>query len=195
MSLRSHYPEEDINDQLRPILRRGFEQLVHLEEFCSVKDELYLAYWDSTSSPEANGTEVNNFMFERWTKLRRLALYNQMLDSDFEAALTRIPNLGKIVLPRPDFEEDETSWSSDMAIAVGDRIQFTVVNTTDRAPEAGIRSLRFTIESLGVQSDAWKYNLFMGNDMDEISAVQDWSLQCALDGSLWSLPDGLDSHL
>ncbi|KAH0020089.1 hypothetical protein KCU78_g6579, partial [Aureobasidium melanogenum] len=194
MPLRSHYPEEDITDQLRPVLRRGFEQLVHLEEFCSVKDELYLAYWDPTSSQQAHDDEVNDFMFEKWPKLRHLALYNQMLDSDFTSALARMPNLEKVVLPRPDYELDEMAWSSDMAFLFGDRIQFTVVNTTDKPPEAGIRSMRCTIESSGVQSDTWKYNFLKGDDIDEIFAVQDWSLQCVLNGSLWSMPDGLDSH-
>lgn len=195
MPLRSHYPEEDITDQLRPVLRRGFEQLVHLEEFCSIKDELYLAYWDPTASQQAHDDEVNDFMFEKWPKLRHLALYNQMLDSDFTSALARMPNLEKVVLPRPDYELDEMAWSNDMAFLFGDRIQFTVVNTTDKPPEAGIRSMRCTIGSSGVQSDTWKYNLVKGDDdIDEISAVQDWSLQFVLNGSLWSMPDGLDSH-
>ncbi|KAH0161572.1 hypothetical protein KCU67_g6286, partial [Aureobasidium melanogenum] len=194
MPLRSHYPEEDIADQLRPVLRGGFERLVHLEEFCSIKDELYLAYWDPTFSQQAHDDEVNDFMFEKWPKLRHLALYNQMLDSDFTSALARMPNLEKVVLPRPDYELDEMAWSSDIAFLFGDRIQFAVVNTTDKPPEAGIRSMRCTIESSGVQSDTWKYNFLKGDDIDEISAVQDWSLQCVLNGSLWSMPDGLDSR-
>ncbi|KAH0341058.1 hypothetical protein KCU81_g6548, partial [Aureobasidium melanogenum] len=194
MPLRSHYPEEDTVDKLRPILRSGFEQLVHLEEFCSIEDELYLAYWDPTFSQQVHLNEVNDFMFERWTKLSRLALYNQMLDPAFSAVLARMPNLEKVVLSEPDYEGDEISWASDMAHLFGDRIRFTVVNATDRAPEAGIRSMKCTIESSRAQSDTWKYNVFTSDDLDEIPAVQNWSLQCALDGSLWSLPDDLDTH-
>lgn len=194
MPLRSHYPEEDVVDKLRPILRSGFEQLVHLEEFCSIEDELYLAYWDPTSSQLAHINEVNDFVFEKWTKLRRLALYNQLFYSLFWAALARMPDLEKVVLSRPDYEADENSWPGDVALLFGDRIQFTVVDATGKAPEAGLRSMRCTIESSEAQSDTWKYNLFTGDEPDEISAIQKWSLPCALDGSLWSLPDDLNFH-
>ncbi|KAH0372748.1 hypothetical protein KCU65_g964, partial [Aureobasidium melanogenum] len=195
MPLRSHYPEEDVVDKLRPILRSGFEQLVHLEEFCSIEDELYLAYWDPAFSQHAHINEVNDFMFEKWTKLRRLALYNQYVDPAFCEALTRMPNLEKVILSRPDFEADEASWSTDMALLFGRRIQSIVVDATDRAPEAGMQSMRCRIESSGAQSDTWKYNLFAGDDPDEICVVQDWSLQCALDSSLWSLTDDLNTHV
>ncbi|KAK6004270.1 hypothetical protein QM012_009120 [Aureobasidium pullulans] len=194
MPLRSHYPEEDITDQLRPILRRGFEQLIHLEEFCSVKDELYLAYWDPTSSQQAHDDEVNDFMFENWRYLRRIALYNQMLDSDFRSALTRMPNLESIVLSRPDYEEDIGSWMRDMGIVFRNRVHSTYIDTTETASEAGLRILHHTDVPEGTQFDTWSYGLLVGKEDDPISSVQDWSLRRALDGSLWCLPDarGLD---
>ncbi|THW44018.1 hypothetical protein D6D21_05082 [Aureobasidium pullulans] len=46
MPLRSHYPQEDVVTKLRPILRQGFSLLTNLEEFSSVQDNLFLAYWD-----------------------------------------------------------------------------------------------------------------------------------------------------
>lgn len=42
MPLRSHYPEDDVNTQLRPILRNAFQHLTSVQDFVSVKDELYL---------------------------------------------------------------------------------------------------------------------------------------------------------
>lgn len=194
MPLRSHYPEEDITDQLRPILREGFEKLIHLEEFCSVKDELYLAYWDPTVSQQAHDDEVNDFMFEKWPKLRRLALYNQMLDSDFMSALTRVSNLESIVVSRPDYEGTESEWVRDMGMLFGDRVRSTYIKTTEVASEAGLRTHYVTGVPEGTQFDVWNYNLLLCKEDDPISSVQDWSLKRALDGSLWSLidADGLD---
>lgn len=197
MPLRSHYPEEDMNEQLRPVLRGGFEQLVHLEEFCSVKDELYLAYWDPTISQQAHDDEVNDFMFEKWPKLRRLALYNQMLDSKFRSALARMPNLESIVVSRPDYEEAEGLWVRDMGILFGDRVLSTYIKTTEIASEAGLRGHYVTNVPEGTQFNVWSYSLLLDKEDDPISGVQDLSFQRALDGSLWDLrdADGLNRYI
>jgi hypothetical protein len=202
MPLRSHYPEEDVIDRLRPILRHGFEQLVHLEEFSSVKDELYLAYWDPGSHdviPDPEDDEfdafehrLNDFMFQGWTNLRSLALYNCFLEDGFGTALACMPMLERVVLSRPDYDEEESLWSDDIATLFGNRVQFTVVDATEDATMAGLQKLTGTDLAPDIRPDVWRYNVPMDKDDDPIVAVQSWSLEHMLDGSLWSLSDLAD---
>ncbi|KAI4762862.1 hypothetical protein E4T52_05125 [Aureobasidium sp. EXF-3400] len=202
MPLRSHYPEEDVTDGLRPILRQAFEQLVHLEEFSSVKDDLYLAYWDPESydiipDPEDDEFDafehrLNDFMFEGWTNLRSLALYNCFLEDGFGTALACMPMLERVVLSRPDFEEEESLWSDDIATLFGDRVQFAVVDAIEDTTMAGLQKLTGTNPAPDTRSDVWRYNVLMEKDEDPISFVQSWSLEHMLDGSLWSLSELAD---
>ena len=74
MPLRTLHPEED-HKGVRPVLRQGFEALVNLGECVSVEDELYL--------------HVHFYLREEspvwatcWPRLRRLYLYNVMLDDE-----------------------------------------------------------------------------------------------------------------
>lgn len=198
MPLRSHYPEEDVTERLRPILRRGFEQLVHLEEFSSVRDELFLAYWNPEFSHiipdledydfDTSRYRINDFVFERWPKLRLLALYNGMLGHNLKIALARMPRLEQIVLSRPDFDEGfvQGAWSR-FARWYKYRFRFTLIETTDDASDVGIQKLTLEDEQQDEQPDVWRYKAFIEKDEDPISFVQSWSLQQMLDGSLWSL--------
>jgi hypothetical protein len=199
MPLRSHYPEEDVTDRLRPILRQGFEQLVHLEEFSSVKDELFLAYWnpelhdvipdptDDDFGPFENC--LNDYMFEKWTNLRFLALYNCFADDELRKALARMPMLDRVVLSRLDYDEEEGLWPDEMTLLHEDRFQFTLVDATGDATMAGLQKLTGTNLAPDTRSDVWRYNVFIDKDDDPISSVQNWSLEHMLDGSLWSLSD------
>jgi len=200
MPLRSHYPFEDVTEKLRPILRQGFEQLIHLEEFSSVRDELYLAYWDPQYShiiPDLEDWDsddfrhsINDYMFERWPKLRLLALYNGLYGRDLKYALGRMPRLEQIVLSRPDFDEDfvHGDWSS-FARWHRDRLQFTLIESTDDASDVGLQKLTLEDQQPENQPNVWRYKAFVEEDKDPIPSVQKWSMQRMLDGSLWSLAD------
>ncbi|CAD0092657.1 unnamed protein product [Aureobasidium vineae] len=185
MPLRSHYPEEDIIDKLRPLLRKGFEQLIHLEEFCSVRDELYLAYWDPTFSQQAHDDEVNDFVFEKWTKLRRLALYNQMLDDNFRTALSHMANLETVVLSRPDYDSDLRL--DDLILQFEVHVKVIVIDATDDAAQARMRKMLTDTDPSRTRSDAWELEILICEDKNPISAVQEWSLQSVLEGTLWAL--------
>ncbi|CAD0113236.1 unnamed protein product [Aureobasidium uvarum] len=191
MPLRSHYPEEDVTDQLRPILRKGFEQLVHLEEFCSIRDELYLACHVRALSPEVQAEFINGFVFQKWTKLRRLALYNQMLDSEFRTALANMPNLDTVVLSRPDYDYDFRL--NEVIARFEDHVKVVIVDATDDAAQAGMRKLSTDTDSpQDTLSNAWKLEFLIRKNQDSISAVQEWSLQRMLEGELWTLPEHCD---
>ena len=71
MPLRSVYPEDPGGPLVRPRLRHAFESLTNLQEFVSVKDELYLAVTEETRETP---------VWSSWKSLRRLSLYNVLLD-------------------------------------------------------------------------------------------------------------------
>lgn len=51
MPLRSLYPQDDYN-RVRPVLRAAFASLEIIDEFCSVRDELFLDTVKQTNEPE-----------------------------------------------------------------------------------------------------------------------------------------------
>lgn len=97
MPLRSLYTEYDYQG-VRPVLRLGFEALANLEEFVSVRDELYIDIdeWPSSQEPLVWAT--------KWPNLRRLGLYNLDLDSGRSAwdAMAHLSHLDTVVFTRPD---------------------------------------------------------------------------------------------
>jgi len=90
--LRSLYPERD-HLGVRAILREGFSRLEHLEEFVSVRDELFLDVAWHGGEPE---------FWRHWRKLRRLAVYNPDTHPSFWRDIAITPNLEIIVLTRAD---------------------------------------------------------------------------------------------
>jgi hypothetical protein len=71
--------------------------LENLEEFVSVRDELYL---------KTNLDNVEPPVWRRWKKLRRLALYNVDAHSSFWANVANMPELEVLVLTRADDLEE-----------------------------------------------------------------------------------------
>lgn len=119
MPLRSYYPDEPGSANLRLILRNSFLQLQNVQEFISVRDELYL----STRIP--GNSNIEPPVWSQWTHLRRLALYNLCIDQDLKNALDQMHNLMHLVLTRPDtedvVEEESYHWHP--------RLMVTVVNS------------------------------------------------------------------
>lgn len=97
MPLRSLYPEEDIC-KMRPRIRKGFTVLENLEEFVSVRDELFLCI-----QPQVPRREEDVWA-TCWPKLRRLALYNPILDPDrrYWDNMARLPDFEMGVFLRAD---------------------------------------------------------------------------------------------
>ncbi|KAE8441556.1 hypothetical protein EG329_004675 [Mollisiaceae sp. DMI_Dod_QoI] len=107
MPLRSLYPEDD-SDGIRPVLRSAFLDLPALEEFCSVRDELYLA-------TEARFPPHEPPVWSLWPKLKKLALYNQDITADFLRGIRKLHNIETLVLTRSDglYETDlKQTWKN-----------------------------------------------------------------------------------
>ncbi|KAG4434039.1 hypothetical protein IFR05_010461 [Cadophora sp. M221] len=89
---RSVYPDED-RLNVRPVLRAAFTDLPALEEFCCVRDELYLEL----------GASDEPGVWSGWGRLRKLALYNvDVATEKFWKGLYAAKNLETVVLTRCD---------------------------------------------------------------------------------------------
>lgn len=119
MPLRSYYPDEPGSQNLRSTLRNAFLQLRNVQEFVSIRDELYL----STRIP--GNPLVEPPVWSMWPHLSRLALYNLCIDEDLTNSLATMLNLKELVLTRPDTEEDIDRQSRHWH----PRIQVAVVNS------------------------------------------------------------------
>jgi hypothetical protein len=94
MALRSLDPVQD-HLSVRPVLREAFSRLENLEEFTSTRDELYLDVHLTRLITEPR-------VWTYWPRLRKLALYNVDVNSDFAEAVKLLPNLDTLVLTRAD---------------------------------------------------------------------------------------------
>ncbi|KAI5268173.1 hypothetical protein E4T47_07841 [Aureobasidium subglaciale] len=200
MPLRSHYPEDDRTETLRPLLRQGFRKLVELEEFASVRDELYLAYWnpDFNHIPNVQEDEdeddededddddehqedhiITDFFPSYWPKLKHLALYNPIFDTFFMDAISHLPHLQNLVLSRRDFGDDEDNWLQLWDAKVGARVKITFIESTDLEMEAGIKKITFTDlpphRAVDAELSVWMCTLYTPEDGDAIADVQEWT--------------------
>lgn len=94
--LRSLYPADD-HLNVRKTLREAFSLLTNLEEFVSVRDELFLDLLE----PEWR-TEREVAVWRLWPRLKRLALYNVAADETFWASVREMHDLETVVLTRAD---------------------------------------------------------------------------------------------
>ncbi|CAH0023988.1 unnamed protein product [Clonostachys rhizophaga] len=82
---------------VKAVLQRGFEPLVNLEECASVQDELFLY-----TAPDRFGDLQDEVWATCWPKLRRLYLYNPLIEEEFWSNVERSPNLEVVMTGRPD---------------------------------------------------------------------------------------------
>lgn len=116
MPLRSLYPEDDHNG-VRPILRAAFSALTGLENFVSVRDELFLNTTEARDEPEVWAT--------LWPKLQCLALYNLDLGAEgIWNQLANLPCLQAAVFGRADGygedidHEEDDAWHALLGLDV-----------------------------------------------------------------------------
>ncbi|KAH7475596.1 hypothetical protein FOMA001_g11468 [Fusarium oxysporum f. sp. matthiolae] len=97
MPLRDIDPWEDVI--ILKSLRQGFEALVNVEELISVKDELYLGE-----------SAIGQYqVFTKWPKLRRLCLYNVIMEEQLWKDIASCPQLESAVFIRPEPYDDDLS--------------------------------------------------------------------------------------
>ena len=197
MPLRSAYPDTRSGRELRVPLRNAFRKLMALEEFVTVRDELYL----STIFPSNN--EIEQPVWTRWPNLQRLALYNVDISHDLLLNIGRLRTLRTLVLTRPDGMED---WYT-LRDSLSPSTTIVVVNVWDDHQPIQRRWLREAMDASPVKHSVtrsevqWCYthdaadaqavcisevDLEGGFDASHIYDCQDWVKEEALSGRLWS---------
>lgn len=194
MPLRSAYPDTRTGRELRVPLRNAFRKLMALEEFVTVRDELYL----STIFPSNN--EIEQPVWTRWPNLRHLALYNVDISHDLLLNIGRLRALKTLVLTRPDGMED---WER-LRNSLSPETTIIVVNVWDDHQPAQRRWLRLAMDSYkwAVRSQIQASNdqdvacaqavcvsridLNSGLDARHIYDCQEWVKDEMLSGTLWS---------
>lgn len=196
MPLRYLYPNEDVHGIRKP-LREAFCRLTALEDFCSVKDELFLDALESGDEPE---------VWISWPHLRRLALYNPYVEGTFVADLQKCSNLTHLVITRADsYMEQPLSASEGGCLPLGLKRVLIVNTRDDRLRDAHLNrasewSVSFWGRMLHLQSlelnDVMSYvdvPVPPGREDEDINLCQEWLRAQAVDGTLWEFP-GVTYH-
>ncbi|KAF7185737.1 hypothetical protein HII31_12968 [Pseudocercospora fuligena] len=200
MPLRYNPPldpeDEDMDPDPSPIrtqLRSAFTNLTGLKELVSIKDELYLA---STFHLRIDQPQI----WPNYSFLKRLALYNSMIDDILVEGLKALPNLTNLVLTRPDSDGAEgllllthlrkpllkivifTTWE-DLKNCFWNLSWYPRTSISPQDVDADelakIRTLCYE-DVMGLSRGPHAVPQF-----DEVAACQNWIRCRALDGTLW----------
>jgi hypothetical protein len=209
--LRSLRPGDDTN-HVRPFLRAAFQELVALEEFVSIQDELYL---DVT---ERDRNKQDAAVWTTWLNLKRLALYNvdassevatlseiSTLDQCFVLNIQRCRNLTHLVLTRSDCL-DEVYWPPSQWYIPHENYQISrhlqrmlIVNsarahwyspafTRSRWKQCFVGRVwnsMLKCNGSGVQIVKIDVPVPAGSEDDDIELCQEWVREAAIQGTLW----------
>lgn len=206
MPLRSLYPASD-HLSVRKTLRDAFSLLTSLEEFVSMRDELYLDVLEPEWRPVGQGKETQ--VWSLWPKLRRLALYNVDADDHFWRAVRRVEGLLTVVLTRTDGLETACIKTEYLGIGTaGSAATATAAAAAAAADADGSQARPLKVVLVNVENDQpshlagrWKwdktdpgnlvhvskYNVptsFYG-DEDVIELCQEWVKTAAIRGDIW----------
>lgn len=199
--LRYLYPDEDVLG-IRKIIRASFVRLTKLEEFCSVRDEMYCDTVEDGLEPP---------VWSLWPRLKHLALYNQSVEwPAFLQALQQCPNLTHLVLTRPDgLTEGLDSaleglkwWSFLKRVVIINTARDHEIQLKQREPDWPTSFLGYLVQlqhTGGATSNilyqeidpVLEYitvNVPGGREDDDIDLCQEFTHQHAVQGTLWSYP-------
>ncbi len=183
MPLRSLYPAED-RLGVRKTLREAFAMLTKLEEFVSVRDELFLG----TVEPDEHIDQVD--VWTLWPELRRMALYNPLADSDFWYRVAEAPKLESLVLTRAD-ALGESCMKTEYLSRTDRPLKLVVANVLSDHCRVIPRSTWDTVDP-SMKMRVLVYNVPTAHDdEDPIGLCQSWVKKAALSGTLWEW----DGHL
>lgn len=208
MPLRSLYPASD-HLNVRKTLRDAFSLLTSLEEFVSMRDELYLDILEPEWRPMGQDAEVQ--VWSLWPRLRHLALYNVDADDHFWKTVRRVQGLHTVVLTRADGLETAcikteylgigtagstatatTTAAAAAAVAEADGSQarplkVVLVNVENDQPSVLAGRWRWDKTDPGNLVHVSKYHVptsFYG-DEDVAELCQEWVKTAAIRGDIW----------
>ncbi|POS72354.1 hypothetical protein DHEL01_v209252 [Diaporthe helianthi] len=198
--LRSLCPADD-HLNVRKTLREAFSLLTALEEFTSVRDELYLDILE----PEWP-TERETAVWTLWPKLRKLALYNVDADERFWKLVRSMGALDTVVLTRADGLEStcmkseyfgaasSSGASNETGLEGGEDesthprlLKVVIVNTSTNQPNCMAGRWKWDEVDPNSLMEVMTYDVptsFYG-DENPIYLCQDWVKTAALRGEIW----------
>lgn len=179
MPLRRFCMEDD-GPNTQPRLWEAFIQLVALEYFCSVRDELFMPRNGVENTPD----ELPVWSF--WPKLKVLALYNQDVGSRFFPFLASMKEIRTVVLMRPDRldEVDIKSMWTNHRENITNQLNITLVDVWSRFPDPPPENLE---SRDGVIFKRHHVDTSYYGDEDEIELCQEHIKTVALRGELDTL--------
>ena len=198
--LRSLYPADD-HLNVRKTLREAFTLLTQLEEFTSVRDELYLDILE----PEWR-TERETPVWTMWPKLRKLALCNVDADERFWKSVRDMRDLDTVVLTCADGLESTCMKSEYFGTTPGSGVSSETGLEAGEVELTPPRPLKVLIVNISTNQPnymggRWKWDKvdpsnimkvmtydvptsFYG-DETPIYLCQDWVKTAALRGEVW----------
>jgi hypothetical protein len=177
-----------------------------LEEFCSVRDELYLSTKEGMQEPA---------IWSFWPRLQRLALYNVAIESSqFIDGLRQCINLTHLVLVRPDGLADEVPAELISSEFLPSLQRLMIVNTAEGFLHSthvdqttweesfvgrlhALRSSSGSGDADAGDSDSesgsvasyLSLRIPFGRDEEDIEICQEWLSAQAVNGTLWGISD------
>ncbi|PVI07603.1 hypothetical protein DM02DRAFT_608694 [Periconia macrospinosa] len=189
--LRSLYPEDD-HLGVRDILRQGFQRLQNLEEFVSVQDELYLSVQDRFDTNNNERAFWRNF-----PKLKRLAVYNPMIDHLFWEDVAAMSNLECLVLTRADGLRDRngSNFKTEYFHHCDRPLKVLLINTESHQVRYGnMRRHRWDEVDPEKKMTIMTYSIPLLFDDDHIAVCQDYVKIGAQYGTLWDWEGEIIQH-
>ncbi|CAI6333438.1 unnamed protein product [Periconia digitata] len=188
MPLRSLYPEDD-HLGVRDILRQGFLRLENLEEFVSVRDEIFL-------SLEHDGTEPQ--FWRNFPKLKRLALYNPDINPEFWEDVAAVTQLECLVLTRADglHSRDGSNFKTEYFRHCDRPLKVLLVNTdSDQIRSGNMRRERWDDIDPTKKMLIMTYNIpLLFEDDNPIEVCQVYVKTGAEYGTIWNWDGEVIQH-
>lgn len=186
MPLRSLYPEDD-HLGVRAMLHEGFSRLENLEEFVSVRDELFLSLVPNRREPE---------FWRKFPKLRRLAVYNAIVQPDFWRDVAAMTSLECLVLTRADgLFSDGSNFKTEYFRHCNRPLKVLLVNTDAHQVRYG-NMLRFRWDEVDPtkKMTIMTYSIPLLFDDDHIGVCQDYVRIGAEYGTIWDWEGEIIPH-
>ncbi|KAF2012631.1 hypothetical protein BU24DRAFT_425269 [Aaosphaeria arxii CBS 175.79] len=184
--LRNLYPEDDHLD-VRRILREGFLSLENLEEFVSVRDELFLDTIQHSDEPA---------VWKKWSALKRLALYNVDADEAFWSDIARMPQLQTLVLTRADGLRECNIKNCYSKFSKGRAMKVLLINVaTDQVGFSQLLRNGWDYADPEKKMTIMTYNIpSLYADEGPIEVCQDFVRAGAENGTLWGWDGEIIQH-
>ncbi|KAF1809913.1 hypothetical protein P152DRAFT_143240 [Eremomyces bilateralis CBS 781.70] len=162
-----------------PVIWEGFDQLSQLEEFVSLRDDLYF--------PDRNWSRWLRYpTWTYWPKLKRLALYNLDANFKFWQEMAGLEMLEQLVLARTSSMVQRISFTSYTGLTTRP-LKVVLANVESEQPQGLLEALEPPWVEQATPLDVMVYDIptsFYG-DEEPGELCQSWATSHAVQGTIW----------